>query len=274
MIHDAPQKKRVRHDADKPIERRSVRGTKEKVLLFIILAAAVLVVILVIYNTFFTVKEITVEGASFYTSEEIIKASGLKTGERLFSYIGSDAKDAIADKCRRIGSVSISCHIPDKLTIIVSEDKPTFYAYVLDECYTFSQELRLIDIKADAGDTSGMIKLGLPAIKSAKAGGEVEFFSELRGLDVKTTVDALTSSALYESGRISSIDFTDYLSITMVCDAKYLMKFGACDDMDIKLKLASEVLKDAMFETGNKAIIDLSDTSETSVIIDNTLVFD
>ena len=60
----------------------------------------------------------------------------------------------------------------------------------------------------------------------------------------------------------------------MTVDGLYKLEFGTQDEMDIKIRIAAAVLKDSMFEAGNKAYIDLTDTSKTSVIIDNQLVLD
>ena len=64
----------------------------------------------------------------------------------------------------------------------------------------------------------------------------------------------------------------DTYSLSMECDAKYLLNFGNYADCDIKLRVASVVLKDEMFSSENKMRVDLTKNSETTVIIDNTLV--
>ena len=49
---------------------------------------------------------------------------------------------------------------------------------------------------------------------------------------------------------------------------------GEYDEIDTKLKIAEAVLGDDMFNSDNKARLDLSELSETKVIIDNKLNFE
>ena len=60
----------------------------------------------------------------------------------------------------------------------------------------------------------------------------------------------------------------------MVAEEKYKLEFGSYDDFEIKVRLAAAVLEDPYFSGGNKAEINLEDTSKTSVRINNQLVFD
>ena len=75
-------------------------------------------------------------------------------------------------------------------------------------------------------------------------------------------------------GRIGVIDLRDRFSLTMECDGKYLLSFGTYDDCPTRLRVAAAVLKDEMFESANKAKLDLSNISETKVTVDNTLTFE
>ena len=56
-----------------------------------------------------------------------------------------------------------------------------------------------------------------------------------------------------------------------MCDGKYKLLFGDVNVIDTKLRLAIAVLEDELFQSDNKASVDLTDLSATSVIIDNQL---
>ena len=67
---------------------------------------------------------------------------------------------------------------------------------------------------------------------------------------------------------------TDDFKTVMVALGRYKLDFGSQDDLGVKLKLAEAILEDPIFNPENKAVIDLSDTAKTSVIIDNQLELD
>ena len=67
------------------------------------------------------------------------------------------------------------------------------------------------------------------------------------------------------------VDLRSAYDISMSCDGKYKLIFGDASVMETKLRLAVAVLEDTLVESDNKASVDLTDLSATSVIIDNQL---
>ena len=122
------------------------------------------------------------------------------------------------------------------------------------------------------GDVDGLIKLCLPQVKTAEMGKIPVFWDECVGEDLEEVASFVSSSEL--AGRINGIDLRDRFSLVMVCDKKYLLQFGDYSEVDAKLRVAAAVLRDDMFKTENKAKINLSNLTETSVIVDNRLDFE
>lgn len=227
----------------------------------------------VVYAIFFKTTDITVEGASFYNEEDIVASSGLTPSTHLYSFSSRALGEKVSFSCPRVCETVVERTVPNKVSLTVSEEKPAYYTEIYGEVYTLSPTLRVLEKSDDLSvKEAGLGKLKLKKIASAVSGSRIGLCSERAQRYLENTVSLINSSELY--GRIGSIDMTDEFSLSMTVDGLYILEFGAQDEMDIKIRLAVAVLKDQMFDGTNKAYIDLTDTSKTSVIVDNQIVID
>ncbi len=267
---------REKRDRYREFVRRSKRLQKAKHTLIYASTFLLSVVVLftVVYKVFFVVSSITVVGNSRYTAEEISAASGLSLKKtNLFSFSSSAAGKNISFSLPYITGVSFDRTVPNKVEITVTEEEPVFYAELYGDLYGLSESLTVLDeiTEEDASD-AGLIKLKLQAVSGAVAGCEITLASERAQRYLRSTVNTVKQSKLME--RLDTIDLRDDFDTVMIANGKYKLDFGTQDDFGVKVKLAAEILEDPLFDSGNKAYINLEDTSKTSVIIDNQLVLD
>ena len=226
-----------------------------------------------IYKLAFVVRSVTVTGNETYGEEEIIEASGVRRGINLYSFRASTAEAQISFKCPYVGEVEVKRTVPSSVALTVTEDKAVFYADIFGKIAVLSEWLRVLESsEAENASVEGLIKLKLPGISYAVEGRELRFADSKDEKAVRATLEAVMASAL--SGRIGSVDMTDTFSITASCDGKYLLVIGNSSDVDVKLKAAAKVLEDEIFSSGNKARLDLTDVTQTSVVFDNTIKLD
>lgn len=265
------EKKRAWQKAvNKNLRGRRIRSSTVYVTSFVL---ALAVILGVIYYIFFTTTNITVTGASTYTEEEVKAASGLTADTHLYSFSSKSLGEKVSFACPRISTTDVERNVPNKVTLSVSEEKPAYYTAIYGEIYLISPTLRILEkTDADSAAELGLGKLKLSKVSSAISGSKISLCSERAQRYLEKTVEIVNSSEL--NGRVNCIDMTDEFNISMTVDGLYKLEFGTQDEMDIKIRIAAAVLKDSMFEAGNKAYIDLTDTSKTSVIIDNQLVLD
>lgn len=101
----------------RPKRRRGRFGGLYKVLSVLLIAAAVIVACVV----FFRVNTIEVAGNVRYTAEEIIEASGVKTGDNLITLAGSRVSASIRTQLPYVEGVALQRAYPDGLVIRVTE---------------------------------------------------------------------------------------------------------------------------------------------------------
>lgn len=241
---------------------------------FFILTAAFAVTLglicVIVYKFLFVVSEVKVYGESVVDAESVIAASGVENGDNLYSFGASAVSAAVTLRYPIIKSVTVKRTIPNKVAFTVTDDKPVFYSDIYGEFRMLSADLRVMGVKDDS--RTGLIKLKLPPLEYAVDGREVQYAGGKQNKYVMDIIGTLLTSPLAE--RMTTVDLTHSYDVKMVCDGKYLLNFGESEEMDIKMKLAAAVLEDDLFSGGNKATVDLSDTSQTSVIVDNQLVLD
>lgn len=241
--------------------------------LFILTAAFAVtlgLICVIVYKFLFVVSEVKVYGESAVSGADIIAASGVENGDNLYSFGASAVSSAVTLRYPIIKSVTVKRTIPNKVAFTVTDDKPVFYSDIYGELRMLSADLRVMGVKD--GSREGLIKLKLPSLEYAVDGRGVRYADGKQNRYVMDIIGMLLASPLAE--RMTMVDLTHSYDVKMVCDGKYLLNFGESEEMDIKMKLAAAVLNDDLFSGGNKATVDLSDTSQTSVIVDNQLVLD
>ena len=136
-----------------------------------------------------------------------------------------------------------------------------------------SPTLRVMDsVAADDAVSTGMIKLKLPDVKRVTAGLTPEF-SRLRDDSyIYSVCREIEESELW--GRVGSVSLIDKFDLSLTVDGKYIVRLGDSESIEMKLKIAAAVLKDEMFSKDIKATIDVTDLSESSVVVDEGLLID
>lgn len=229
-----------------------------------------LAIVFLIYKFVFVVNSITVEGTDKYTAEEIIEASGLHTGINLYSFRESTVVKRITLACPYITSVDVKRHVPSKVTLVVVEDVPKYYADIFGEYKILSEGLRVLDTVEDAEQLpGGLIKLKLPSVSYSVEGRVIQFASPQRERGIRDLLTAIIGSDI--SSRVTAIDISDRFDISVVCDSKYKLILGSAERADMQLKTAAAVLQDEMFTTDNKIRVDLTTDGKTGVVIDNLM---
>lgn len=252
---------------------RKVRKARDTIISFALIIAVFAVMCVVVYRLLFKVSEINVVGSESYTAEEIIEASGIGVGDHLYSFRASTLEKNVILRCPQVKSVEVNRSAPKKVTLTVSEKPCAFYADFYGEYRAVSSDLRVLySVTRDEAQERGLVLLRLPAVTKAVAGSEAKYSSVRRDDYIYTVTEALQNSELW--GRVSAVDLTGKYDIEMVCDGKYLLTLGDSSAVESKLRIGAAVLSDEMFDGDDKAKIDLTNLSETGVVVDNRLELD
>lgn len=278
-IYGAEQKRRV---AEAESEARSIEAARRTAakrrrrtllrafMAFVLVIAVFVILFTVIYKVFFVISEIAVTGNARYDAGQITEAAGVSTGDNLYSFSSRIVGEKLRLRLPYIRSLEVRRDVPNRITFTVEEYTPRFYAFVYGQGCILSEDLTVLELTGQTEKYEGLCYLSLPSVREAVCGRPLAFRTALDEEHVYATVKSVLNSELAD--RITAVLLDDTYSLSMECDGKYLLKFGNYADCDIRLRVASVVLKDEMFTSENKMRVDLTKNTETTVIIDNTLV--
>ncbi len=250
---------------------RVLRQVRDTAISCALILAVFVVMCVVVYRLLFVIKDISADGNVNNTSEELILASGVEAGDHLFSFSSREVGELMTLRCPEVSYVDVERTPPGTIVFNVTEEEPRFFADFYGEYRLLSESLRVLDsVTQEDARGQGCIKIKLPDIKCATAGLTPEFSSVRNDKYIFEVCASLLASSLGESA--TSLDVSDKFNITLGVEGKYLVKLGDSESMDTKLKIASAVLADEMFAGETKATVDVTDLSETSVVVDEGLV--
>ena len=208
-------------------------------------ALIVLMCILFLLCTFFfarrflTVQKFSLSGISEYELEDVVAASGVRRGDRLYLLDCDEIEKAILEKCPYLSSVEVKRSFPNQLTFTVEGRLGLWYIEIAGARYALDGDLYVLD---STEKTDRMTRLELPNLKSAIA-GELPSFGASE-VEVKKTLELI--SMLRESplkARLTAADLSDRTSIVLEVDGKYRVLLGDASDFESKLREVGVVLE-------------------------------
>lgn len=195
---------------------------------FLIIAAAILFM-----SVFFKIGNISVEGNSLYTDEEIIEASGIQKGDNLFFINRIAAGSRVIVKLPYVDAVTITRGLPNRVTIIVSESMAVGYVNVNSELWSLSGTGKFLGT-LDAAETEYIAAITGITVSEAKVG---DIIKPVEGEEEKCAylIEILDQIQARQLGdRITAIDISDVDAPVLEFDERFTVKLGELGDTEYK----------------------------------------
>ena len=224
---------------------RKIRRRRIKVFLVLLFVLAVGVGVILSLTVFFKIESISASGSSKYSAEQIIAATGIKKGDNLFISSVNEEKR----KLPYIEKVTVKRKLPAEYIIKVT-DAAEYVCYLSgDKYYPVSKSGRVLSEVSEKPE-------GIPEISAGgltlKVGQKLTFAKE----KTETTLNEIFASAEKTKLKITKIDITDELAITVGIDGRFTVNFGTSNYIDKKFAHLAGMIKN-MDETA-KGKINLS----------------
>lgn len=235
------------------------RGKKQrkkpfKVLLLILLAIPVLLVVMLLFTPFFNITNIRVEGAGYYTEEQIRLASGIAPGENAFRMIRFspeailglrllDAEKSI-EALPRVKDARVFIIFPNEVGITVTERTPSVYLSYLGSYLTVDAEGYVLEVSSDAPPA------GLKELRG------IEFTKYLVGQQLETAdvehiriADNIVKAILRSDQNsdfllwpvVDWIDVVDDDTAMMSYDSRIVVKFDPTDKLQYTIDFSKQI---------------------------------
>ena len=196
---------------------------------------------------FLPVSRFTYRGDTHYDISELINASGIRSGDRLYKIDEKAAVASMVRECPYLKTVKIEKKFPNTVCFAVEEQEPGWYMQVGNDFYGLDFDLKVLletYLEQDFIDR-GLTKLVLPEIESVIVGELPEFASDDEQLikESLTIVDAFRTHGIKK--RLTGLDISNRFEIKLEIDNSYEVYFGDMASFDMKMKFLEAVLKKA-----------------------------
>ena len=231
-------------------KRQRAKSAKRLFILFII--AAIITLCVLSLTIFFPVKNITVKGNSPYTTEQIIKASGITRGKNVF-VTGLGAEDDICKKLPLIGSADISRNFSGNIVITVEKAKPNY-------CYASGNKFLLCDaddkvLEVLVTQPKDTVTVFGTTANNTKAGEKVTFKDAEKKQLFLDVIKILKDKKI----NINSVNVEQKVEIALRVEGRFNVKLGSTAYLEAKINHLSGMIKQT--EKDRVGTIDLSDYS-------------
>lgn len=257
-----PQARRPVAGEQPPVTSVKKRGADPKLLhilyrLMLAVGGAILLVgLLLIILPAFRIKEIRVEGNSYYTAEQIIAASELEVGQEILALDTKGGIDSIYHKCKYVKSARI-LRTPFSVRIEIVEFDHVMYTEFNGKYYSLNRDFRVLEESEDAATFADFLFVKLPDVSALAVGAKLRFADQNADLSyINEMIDRLEENGTLAS--VTSLDVSEKNDVSYVMGNTCRVTFGKPGESHTKLLLVEEILarKGGVGET--PAVIDVS----------------
>ena len=206
------------------------------VLSVFIIAAAIYLALTMLFN----VDHFRIEGNTLYEEQKLIETSGIHKGDNLFKIDTDYAEQKLYSVYNYIEDADVKIDFPNGVTIRITEATP--FA-VLEEADGYT----LISAKGKVLERGyEEVPYGMVAVRGISTVTENE--DDMKRMELLREVMAAMQK--FEMEKVSFINLTDVLEITMICDNRITVKLGNELELEYKLQFVNEILNNKIEKSG------------------------
>ena len=239
----------------KKAKRKESNGRIRRILLtpqfcitvLVIMSLLALICLVKVVLGFMPVKHFALQGDTHYDITEIISASGVRSGDKLYRIDEKKAIEKLMSECPYIKTAKIKQKFPTTVCFVIEEREPGWYIQVGENFYGLDFDMRVL--QETYGDSDlidrGLTKLTLPELEGLIVGELPQFASGDDQLKRETLeiIEAFRSHEI--KARLSGLDVSNRFEIKLRIDNSYDVYFGDIKNFDIKMEFLNEVLNQA-----------------------------
>lgn len=212
----------------------------------------------------------TLPGSSYYSSEEIIRVSGVETGDSLVLVSKKNTKDSIEKLLPYIGNVKVQRRYPSTLRLVV-EDTSAVYALDSGGGYTIlNEEFKVLGVTEKMPKGSAKI-IGISMV-NAEIGTIAEFTDETYKTRLETIREKCELSGVTD---ITRINIENIANVSITIDSRFTFILGTLTQLEEKLSMAVRTMENEKANNQDaKIIIDVKDPERSYVRDDYSPVED
>lgn len=199
--------------------------------------------------------------SGYYSSEEIVRVSGVNIGDSLVLVSKYDVEESIEKLLPYIGNVKVQRKYPSTLRLTV-EDTSAVYALDAGGGYTLlNEDFKVLETVEKIPFGSAKV-VGIP-VATAEIGTVIKFSDESHKSRINTIADAFSESGI---PNVTKIDLSNIANIKVTVDGRFTLVLGTLTQLDKKLSTAIKTIEAETADNPDaRIIIDLTDPDRSYV---------
>jgi cell division septal protein FtsQ len=236
--------------------RHRKKHKKNNTILYVLLMIFVLGAgIYLTFNVFFKVESFAVSGSDKYSTNQVIQATQIQTGDNLFKIDTNEVAKRISEALPYIESAKVTRKLPSVLSVELTEAE-VIGAVKTGETYCLiSQGGKILEIGVTSPPSNVAVVSGLDMATPQVGQYLTEGDDPTRIQILNQLIAALTQYGMVEN--INVIDVTDTLNLYLVYKNAIKIELGSQAELEYKINFVSQVLKQENIEN-QEGIIDAS----------------
>lgn len=228
--------------------RKKFRGGNY-ILYYLLFGFIAVIVLTILANTvLFNCTEIVVNGNSRYLPERIVEVSKIREGDNLLHIDKTKAENKIVEELAYIESADVHISFPTKVVINVEEAETWFCISQYGVTALISRGGKILE----KGSYSGLpVVVGYEAA-SLETGSRLSSKDEAKQSIPEEILNAADKAGLTDIGVIN---LTDRYDISIEVDGRINLEIGSMTNIDTKLIVASELIKNHIAESESVTIL-------------------
>ena len=241
----------------------------------VLCAVLALVLYLLSAFVFFRIDKIEVIGvkdadgnilpaSTYYTEEEIIRVSGVETGDSLVRVLKSSVRDSIEKLLPYIGNVKVQRRYPSTLRLVTEDTHAVYGADAGGGLTLLDENYKVLGVSEKR--PKGCMKITGLSFESAETGETAVFTDEAYKARIKSIVDACNDAGIE---NITKLDLSNIANVRIVINSRVTIILGTITDLNEKLSMGLRTMEAELQNASEaKIIIDVTD-SERSYVRDD-----
>lgn len=195
------------------------------------------------------ISQITVEGKSDYSQQEIMNSCGVIIGDNIFTVSKKRVNDAVCAALPYIGSVEVKRTFPDKLSLTVTATKDKYLIKTKSGAYICLDENEKVLSVKKKKVKSGSYRLDGFEGQDVTTGEQyVPCEEDKQRFEIAKRIVAAIESNSFK--KVNVIDLSDIGALRAVYDSHYNIFIGSTEDLENKIALAASTLKASAVKNG------------------------
>lgn len=227
----------MRKDETKKRLKEIIWSKRFLIALMVLMCLLALLCLVFVFSRFIGIGSFEIKGDTEYKLSDLISASGLRTGDPMYSVDSKTAEKNLLAGCPYLKSVSVKKKFPNKVCFEVEERVLGWYLSLGDDFYALDYDMMVLleTYDEEALKERGLTRLVLPELEQAVCNYTPQFGhgDEQLVAETLTVIDTFRRHGI--KSRLTYLDLSNRFEIKLTIDYSFDVNLGDMGDIETKL---------------------------------------